>query len=395
MFSAGGWLRISGVSEDLENSGARPGTAEGAGGDLAPARQIRVGWVAGTRTLERFGRTLRPLAIGLLDEFVRLTAICPEDTDTRQLPIPPIEVVACARRKWWTTTRKAAEPIAQRLRTAKLELLHALDADAAALTERLARILGIGWAVSCYGLDGARRLKKLGDHVAAVFAASVPILEELRRKKVAPPERLLLLRPGVHRVRHANCFNDPQHSISIVTCGVLDDFGAYATVLRSFAELRSRDYDCALFVIGTGPAETKLRALSASLGVHRDLTFADYQPGVQLPGILKAADVYVSPVSRKSLDVQRLLAMAAGVPVLAATGGVGDFLHDAQTALLFAPGDSADLTTKLLGVVDDRAAARNLAEGGLQYLRENHSPTSMVVELAEAYRRMMEAKPQP
>ena len=109
----------------------------------------------------------------------------------------------------------------------------------------------------------------------------------------------------------------------------------------------------------------------------------------------KAADVYVSPVSRKSLDVQRLLAMAAGVPVLAATGGVGDFLHDAQTALLFAPGDSADLTTKLLGVVEDRAAARNLAEGGLQYLRENHSPTSMVVELAEAYRRMMEAKPQP
>ena len=386
---------MSVVTEDPEQDGARPPGAEAPAEDSPQPRPVRVGWVAGPRTLDRFARTLGPLAIGMLDELVHLTAICPEGIDTRQLPTPPIEIIPYSRRKWWMPTRKVAEPLAEKLSGGKLELLHALDADTAALTGHLARSLGICCVISCYSLRDARRLGKVGQQVAAVLAASRPILEQLRRRKVAPTERIRLLRPGVHRVRHANCFNDPQHSICIVMCGALDDFNAYGAALHSFAELTSRNYDCAFFIIGSGPAETRLRALSERLAVHHALTFADYQPGVQLPGIFKAADVYVAPVSRRDLDVHCLLAMAAGVPVLAASGGAGDFLHHGRTALLFKRGGQADLTMKLLGVVEDRAAARDLAESALRYLGENHSPAAMVFALADIYRQVAGSHPQP
>lgn len=209
------------------------------------------------------------------------------------------------------------------------------------------------------------------------------------RRKVAPPERIKLLRPGVHRVRHANCFNDPQHSISIVTSGRLDDFDAYAAVLRAFAAVLAQGYDCAFFVIGQGRAEHSLRALAQRLELSEQLTFADSRPAGELPGILKAADVYVSAAGREGLDMEALLAMAAGVPVLTARQPASDFLIADETVVTFDSGDADDLAGKLISVLEDRPFARDQAERALAHLGEHHSPTLMIAKLAEAYRQAL------
>jgi len=375
------------VTDNVEHNGRQIEHAEGATEVLPePPRPVRVGWVASKTTFDRFGRTVQPLAVGMLDEFVALATICPRGTEADPFPSPPVRVVSYEQGKWWQVWSRPEEALSEKVRGEKLQLLHALDADAARLTARLARTLGIRYVLSCYSLRDARRLGPLDDRAAAVLPASTPIGKELRRHRVVPPDRIVLLRPGVHRVRHANCFKDPQHSISIVTCGPLDDLRAYAAVLRSFAELASRNYDCAFFVIGGGPAEGQLRALSEKLATRHEVTFAEDLPARQLPGIFKAADIYVSPTSRPELDVRSLLAMAAGVPVLAAAGGSADFLKDKETALRFRRGDTSELITKLLSLLEDRAAARDLAENALRYLRENHSPSAMVASLAAVYR---------
>ena len=349
-------------------------------------RPLRVAWVAGQQTLDRFARVLRPLAIGMLDELVQLTAICPERADASSMPTPPVAVMPYATPRWWNRWTSLAHPLVEKLPADKLQLLHALDAGSAKLAAALAKRLGLPYIVSCHSLRDARRLDRRDHNVAAVVAASEPILAQLQRRKVARDDKLHLLRPGVHRVRHANCFNDPQRSISIVLCGALDDFDAYAAALRSLAELTAREYDCAFFIIGDGPAERRLRSLAERLAMHHQLTFAGPRPGPQLPGILKAADIYVSPVSRTDLDLHCLLAMAAGVPVLAPSGGAADFLRDGETATLFPRANATALTEKLVALLDDRPAARDLAESGLRYIRDHHSPAAMVFALAEIYR---------
>jgi phosphatidylinositol alpha-1,6-mannosyltransferase len=175
--------------------------------------------------------------------------------------------------------------------------------------------------------------------------------------------------------------------VAIVAGGPLADLEAFDAVLQCFAELALRKFDCVFFVLGSGPAERRLRRRAAELKLLGQLTFADCHPLGQLTGIFKAADVYISPVVQRAVDVRSLLAIAAGVPVLAAAGeGANDFLRDGQTAISFAPGAAAELTVKLASLLDDYASARSLADSAIQYIHENHSPAVHVVGLAHLYR---------
>jgi len=84
-----------------------------------------------------------------------------------------------------------------------------------------------------------------------------------------------------------------------------------------------------------------------------------------------------------------LLAMAAGIQVLAGDDGAADFLIDGQTTLRFRRGDAADLTAKLASLMDDRAMATRLAEGALAHLRAHHSPAGVVGALTRIYRKAL------
>ena len=245
---------------------------------------------------------------------------------------------------------------------------------------------GVPYVVSCYDLGDARIVGRLKAPPAGILAASANILRDCRRRRIVPDSRLHLLRPGVYQVRRASCFTQPQFSITLVAGGRLDDPSACQAVVRSFAQIAQQKYECAYFVLGNGRAERATRKLSEKLGLRGDLAFADWQAQWQLDDIFKAADLYVAIAPQRDLDVRCLLAMAAGVPVLAPAQGASDFLIEGETAVLFRRGDQADLTAKLARLLDDRAAARALADSALDYLREHHTPARMVAQLAQVYR---------
>jgi len=368
--------------------------SENPGNGDSSQRRLRVGWVAGPHTLEDFGCILQPLAIGLMDELVDLTVFCPRRADLQELPVPPVEAVRFGRLGWLGMgAKKAVESLASQLRSRKIDLLHALEASAAPLAHRLGRLAGVNYVVSSYAL-GDGRLLGWGHHRAsAVLASCETVRQDLLKHHAAAGENVLLVRPGVYYVRQATCFTDPRHSVAIVAAGPLDDFIGFNAVLEAFAELRARKYDCVFFIIGAGRAERRLRMRAEQLNIRQELTFAGRQPASQLPGIFKAADIYVSPTPTRRFDVVSLLAMASGVPVLAAAGAVGDFLIDGRTAIMFDRGDSAALTMKLIALLDDRAAGQDLAENAMGQLRAGYSPAGMVSAVARIYRRVVAGQP--
>ena len=230
----------------------------------------------------------------------------------------------------------------------------------------------------------------LDDRAAAVLAACEPIRTSLLEGHVAAVEKMHLLRPGVYHVRHTTLFEDPEHSTAIVAGGRLDEVEPFEAVLRTFAEIRKREYDCVFFLIGSGRCEKALRRKAEELGLNESLTFVDWRMPTQLAGVLKGADIYISPVPLRSFDMRALLAMAAGDPVMAAVGGCSDFLADGKTALLFRQGDSAELTLKLVSLLDDHASARAMAESALTFVREHYSPAGMVGAMTGLYRALAE-----
>jgi len=173
----------------------------------------------------------------------------------------------------------------------------------------------------------------------------------------------------------------------VVAGGRLDDFDCFDAVLRTFSELKRRNYQCVYIIIGQGRSEKRLRARVESLNLRPDVTFVDPQPPWQFTGILRAADIYISPAPSNAVDFQSLLAMAVGVPVLSVESPASDFLKDGQTTLQFRRGDASGLNMKLLSVLEDRAAARRLAEKALEYLGQQHGPAEASSKTVEIYRR--------
>jgi len=372
---------------------AEPSDISPAAAAAAPAaedRRFPVAWVASAETFKRFAPILVPLAVGLVDEVTDVTVFCPESADARELEGVPFDVVRYEDVRWWQRSRGAIEGLLAELRKRKVELLHALDGAAVKLTRRLARAAGLPYLVSSYCAGDAAAVGEWASDASYVLAASEPIVETFRARAWSA-DRVRLMRPGVHHVQRPTCFNEPGHSVAIVAGGPLAAQSAFRTVLECFAELAGRKYDCVFFVIGSGPGEHWHRVQAERLGLGGVLTFAACRPIGQLTGILKAADVYVAPVTQNCIDVRSLLAIAAGVPVLAAGGsGVSDFLRDGTTAMTFSPGAVGELTVKLTALLDDREAAGQLAAGALEYVHEHHSPANNVTGLAHFYRQAVE-----
>jgi glycosyltransferase involved in cell wall biosynthesis len=194
-----------------------------------------------------------------------------------------------------------------------------------------------------------------------------------------------LLRPGVYPARNATCFVNPNYAPAVVAAGQFSDLEPFAAVLEAFSRLNKGGGEAVFFMIGNGRRERQLRRLAERMGLLTELTFVDRANQENLTEILRAADIFISPLGRRRVDVELLSAMAAGTPVLAAGAEACDFVIPDQTALTFTAGDAEAIGDRLKMLLADRAFARQLAENALAHLREHHSPARIAGELTKAY----------
>ena len=351
-----------------------------------PAR-LRIGWIAGSDTFANMGRTLKPLAIGLMGEMVDVTVITPTGADIREVPTPPVELVHYSPGGWLRSARTTAAALAEELTKRRIDALHGLDIRQAELTCELARLCSVPHVISCQTFNGAGRLRRHDPHPDAVLASGDIIAAELREHLHLPGDQIQLVRPGVHHDGQVTCFTDSSRIASIVIDGRCGSFSALETAIRAFAGARQRQLDCACFLIGAGRWKKRLRRLGETLEIHQDLTYVDPPTISQMPGILSGADIYIVPMATSEVNIWALMAMAAGTAVLAADAPE-DFFIDGHTVRLFAKGDVLDLTEKLAGFLTDHICTRQLAQQAVEHVGMHHSPAEMVSAIVGTYRKL-------
>ncbi len=347
---------------------------------------VRVALVAGENTIFRSGRVIRHLTVGLVDEPLSVTLVAPQTADLSALPCPPVEVLQYPIPIPWRFKSRLVEPLAQQLVENEVEVLHALDVTSHRLTRSLSEILDLPYVVSVWSLYGVRQLGQVGSQCRGVLAASAVVRTALQSGSFVKEDLIHIVRPGVHQGPPREQKGAAAHSRAIIAAGRFEPAGPFEAVIRAFADLRGRGYDCVLFLLGEGPAEHHLRQMAASLGLMHQVTFVDPLGQTQLPSIIGAGDIFVYPRCGGMLELELLEAMAAGVPALVGDLCVGDFAIEGQTTISYLPMDPADLAAKLKVLLDDPASAASLADRARRYLRENHSPARMVAATAELYR---------
>lgn len=239
--------------------------------------------------------------------------------------------------------------------------------------------------------DVARRLPRL-----------VTVSESSRADVVAQmgvdPARLAVVPVGVDQARFRPLAGVARRPGRIMTTASADvPLKGLVPLLEAVAKVRT-ERPAELVVVGRPRPESRVGETIARLGLAGAVTFASGVDDERLVELYAEAEVAVVPSLYEGFSLPAVEAMAAGVPVVATTGGalpevVG---ADGETGLLVAPGDPGALAVAIGRVLDDAALAARLGRAGRARVLERFTWRATAEGTVEQYRALLDrAGPAP
>jgi glycosyltransferase involved in cell wall biosynthesis len=205
-----------------------------------------------------------------------------------------------------------------------------------------------------------------------------------------PPERTAVLPPGIDLpIDRPSTRIAPEGPVHFLFLGQLLWKKGIDDLVAIFSHpdlLRRADYK--LTIHGGGDAEVLPCLLAAN---PRARYGGPFTPD-QLPGILRASDVGLSPSRFETFHRVTREYQAAGLAVIGSTAfGIPEAVRHEHNGLLFAPGDVPGFRHAVLRLLDDRPLLARLQEGA------HHSPVRRVEEeldeLLKEYQALLSATP--
>jgi len=295
----------------------------------------------------------------------------PDWTDTKPLPRPadiPFETLPAARflsyRARCRTMRAYLESRAPCIYVPNYDFGH--SCVSAQLSNRVA-VAGIIHSDDPQHYDHVARL---GSYWNAVVAVSTSIREETLRIRPDLAGRICTIPYGI-----ASAAQFPERSgaaggvLRLVYTGRLDQPQKRVLDLPGIVRAAlDRGVPVRLTVVGSGPAETELRARCAALGVASSVTFLSTLGSTELSAVLAGHDVFLLASAFEGLPISMLEAMGQGcVPVVTdIRSGVGELLDDGVQGFRVRAGDFAAFADRLATLQNDSALRRRMAEAAYE-----------------------------
>lgn len=146
-----------------------------------------------------------------------------------------------------------------------------------------------------------------------------------------------------------------------------------------------------LVVVGDGELAPDLTRRVTALGLDGRVHFLGARR--DLGNLLAAFDVFVMPSLWEGLPLSLVLAMGAGLPVVATrVAGIPELVQHESTGLLVEPGDAAALGSALARVVDDGGLAARLGRAARESVRPRFGVDGYVASIAGLYDRLLAQK---
>jgi phosphatidyl-myo-inositol dimannoside synthase len=289
------------------------------------------------------------------------------------------------------------------IRDRAIELLHVHDCDtvlfgAAAPLGLLApalrsagarRIVAIshgheaGWAALPVARSLLRRigdsvdvLTYLGEYFRARLARALSVAAASRMARLAPGVDTAAFRPGAGGSAIKARLGLGERPVVICVSRLVTRKGQ-DTLIRAWPRVRAPGAASPiLVVVGTGPAEARLRRLARQCDVTESVLFTGHVANDELPAYYDAANVFAMPCRNRicglnieGLGIVYLEAAATGLPVIAGdSGGAPDAVIDGETGYVVRGGDVAALADRLNQLLCNPAMAHAMGEKGRAWM---------------------------
>jgi len=168
-------------------------------------------------------------------------------------------------------------------------------------------------------------------------------------------------------------------------------------LLRAVAELRRRGLACELKILGQGPAESDLQALTRDLGITNQVIWSPFVPQMQMAAEYGVSTVTVLPSRGRAegLGLTLVEAMLAGCAVVGtAAGGIPEVVIHERTGLIARDGDADDLASQIQRLLTDIPLRARLTRDGREHALQTFSPEAAIERFLHIYNAVADNQPQ-
>ena len=160
--------------------------------------------------------------------------------------------------------------------------------------------------------------------------------------------------------------------IAVISMGDLIERKNYDTAIRAIAE--ANEPKLQYFICGKGPEEEKLKALTESLGVTKQIHFLGFRSDIK--ELLTAADIFLFTTKQEGLPRSMMEAMASGLPCIASKiRGNTDLLDGTDGGFLCKTTDVSDYAEKLKILASDKDLRKTMGRINLVTIHGFNSET--------------------
>ena len=350
--------------------------------------------VADEEVIERFPAAVRYLQVGLIDEPIDILLLAPEHSRVQALVAGPTKVITY-RKYSWPVSHWAQRGVVATVRAAmeaapkdSAIIVHCLDLTAAPLAAAIAADRGAELVLnvaSAAALENPELMRRL-DLASSLITPADGIDRAIKASPLAT-KSAEVVPLGVETQNTPAAFTNTRNAPVLLFAGALIETAGVDLMFRAARRVLREHEDLQIFIIGKGPAEPGLRHLVEELGISRNVVFTGRLE--QMRAALSAADMFCLPRSLPVFREEPVLAMAAGLAVIAASGVFCDGLVERETAFLFPEHDETRLAEQLTYCLENPKAARLIAATAQAYSRSHYSISRMVEAYLQIYRRLI------
>ncbi len=162
-------------------------------------------------------------------------------------------------------------------------------------------------------------------------------------------------------------------------------------LLQALPKVIEQAPDFLLLIVGSGSLEDELKQMVSALGLEQHVRFLGFR--TDIPRVLGALDLFVSPSLSEGLGTAPMEAGAARLPIISSeVGGVPDIIESGVTGLLVPPAQPEALTSAILTMYKDRAFAQRCGEAAAIYMEKTFGEKRLVLETDALYRMWLKKK---
>ena len=165
-------------------------------------------------------------------------------------------------------------------------------------------------------------------------------------------------------------------------------------LLRAFQNVLARIPSARLDIVGEGPEKKSLEELCIFLKIQNLVKFCGEVSHIELADFYSKASVVVLPsVVAETCGLVILEAMASARPVIGSRiGGIPEVILENETGLLFNPGDTSELSEKIVQILLNPERAERMGKLGRERVEKEFSAQKHIERILDLYSSLLKAK---